>query len=262
MQNREATYGPAAGFSAGIKSRALAGRGGGGAGLKDQADRNNELMNRLAGFKEAEREEKVLKVQTLGGQIVRHDLSAEEGGEQGGPVYFVGSFRGSELHLTKVTGTVQMRPQFHHLDAEEQRNRIAASRATDPGAGLGGPIAPVADPRAVLQKVKLGEESEKDKLQNLARQQLQQAEAEEWIKLDYVDEDEEEAFEVFREKLFVKDVDGAVALKSAVGVEDFLDAVGRGGTLVRRRKKKKTMKPEVEAESGDDMDLVPEGGAV
>lgn len=65
--------------------------------------------------------------QTLGGQLIH--------GEQGKPNYMIGTFLTDrrELHLTALDGVVQMRPQFHHLDAERQveRNRVRQARAVD-----------------------------------------------------------------------------------------------------------------------------------
>jgi len=62
----------------------------------------------------------LLKHQTLGGQIL-HD-------ERGKPNYMVGTFLTDkrELHLTALDGVVQMRAQFHHLDARDQIHRLRA----------------------------------------------------------------------------------------------------------------------------------------
>lgn len=67
--------------------------------------------------------------QTLGGQLIH--------GEQGKPNYMIGTFLTDkrELHLTALDGVVQMRPQFHHLDAVNQvdRQRVRQARAIDSG---------------------------------------------------------------------------------------------------------------------------------
>lgn len=69
----------------------------------------------------------LLKHQTLGGQIMKD--------EKGKPNYMIGTFLTDkrELHLTGLDGVVQMRPQFHHIDArmQNERNRM---RRMDPDA--------------------------------------------------------------------------------------------------------------------------------
>ena len=63
---------------------------------------------------EASDEDKI-KTQILGGKIVK--------AAAGDPVYMLGSFRGDELHLSRLTALVQLRPQLHHLDAEDELER-------------------------------------------------------------------------------------------------------------------------------------------
>jgi len=237
VQNSSGTYGAAAGFQ-GVRSRRTHVQ------IKDKADREHDIANNLTGFSEAEAENKVMKTQTLGGQIVKHDGKDEAGTK---PMYFIGAFRGSELHLTKVDGTVQMRPQFHHIDAEEQRTRMAASRDGD------GPRAP-GDPRSLLQKnQKQGEEAEKDRLENRTRATLQAAEAESWLPLDYVDEDEDEAYETWRDRMFVRDVKSATKLESAMDADEYLDAISapRRESPTRRRKKPARRKAAADTEDGE-----------
>ncbi|KAI7181864.1 hypothetical protein D0869_06690 [Hortaea werneckii] len=245
IQNDTATYGLAAGFS-GAKPRS-AGR----ANIKDQADRRQFLEQgvNMGGFAALEDEGKVHTRQTLGGQVIRHGEGEEEAGK---PLYFLGAFRGQELHLTKVDGTVQMRPQFHHLDAEEQRARLAASRASAVDASE----RPQGDPRAVLTKNKTQEESEKDKAEDRMRKLLQASEAEPWTQLEYVDEDQEEAYERFHERMFVRDVDGASKLQSGMDNDQYLDAISmpRRDSPTRRRKRRPTKKrlDEVEIDSDEE----------
>ncbi|KAK4539381.1 hypothetical protein LTR36_010982 [Oleoguttula mirabilis] len=244
VQNNTATYGLAAGFSA-AKARSS-----GRVVVKDRADREHFIRTHLDVFAEAEREELVMHKQTLGGQIMRHDGQAE--GAAGMPIYFVGAFRGEQLHLTKVDGTVQMRPQFHHLDAEEQRSRMATSRAAagDTGGGEGGAAGggrqggdqqQQQQARSLLMKNKHTSEetSDKGRLEDRTRRALQQAEQEAWVELEYVDEDQEEAYGLFRERMFVRDVGAVPGLRSGMDGEQFLDAVSapRRGSPTRRRKR-------------------------
>lgn len=72
-------------------------------------------------------ENRLLKHQTLGGQIL-HD-------ERGKPNYMVGTFLTDkrELHLTALDGVVQMRPQFHHLDAKDSLRTHSARQLRNAG---------------------------------------------------------------------------------------------------------------------------------
>ena len=56
-----------------------------------------------------------LKTQTLGGKIAEPS--------ERDPIYFLGSFKHDSIHLSHLDGVVQMRPQLHHLDAEEDINQ-------------------------------------------------------------------------------------------------------------------------------------------
>ncbi|TKA76632.1 hypothetical protein B0A55_04926 [Friedmanniomyces simplex] len=255
--NATGTYGPAAGFG-GAKPRS------GGVGrqtLKDSAARDTQIANDLLAFYDAESDKRVLRTQTLGGQITRHD-APEEAGK---PVYFVGAFRDDQLHLTKVDGTAHMRPQFHHLDAEEQRARISASRA----AALENPDArPPGEARSILaREKKVGDGwagDGRDRLEDRTRKQLQEAEAEEWVKLEYVDEDMQDAYDKFAERMFVRDVEGAARLKSGMGGWEYLDAVSapRRDSPTRRRKRPPRRRAEVadEGDGGGEVDVTG-GGA-
>ncbi|KAK5107612.1 hypothetical protein LTR62_000947 [Meristemomyces frigidus] len=251
IHNSTGTYGPAAGFSA-AKPR-TAGR----LAVTDQADRQNQIQNDLAFFHGAEADNKVMHVQTLGGQIIKHD-SADEVGK---PIYFVGAFRDNQLHLTKVDGTAQMRPQFHHLDAEEQRARIAASRAASSEVGAES-ARPAAEARALLAREKKRDDGDKSRLEDLIKADLQAAEAEEWCGLEYVDEDMDAAYELFGDRMFVRDVEQAQRLRSGVDVWEYLDLVAKprkGGVGGRRRRRRKSQVGAGQGEGGEGEDDEMEG---
>ena len=240
LHNRSGTYGLAAGLTA-ARPRAMTKDTN---TLKDPFDRELELENNLADFNELEKEGKVFSTQTLGGQIIRHD----ERHEQGKPIYLVGAFEGNQLHLTKVTGTVQVRPQFHHLDAEEERCRVAVSRAAQAESGDTGP-APIArsvQPRFISEEEKVSLEARMKSL-------LHAAEAEPWINMDYVDEDDDEAYKVFHEKLFVNEVDKAPVLVSSMDNDSYLDAISapRNEVPTRRRRRPPRRKEMVDLDGED-----------
>lgn len=241
IQNDSGTYGPASGF--GVPR----GKPGGRNQLKDKADIENQVANDLAAFRDAVDEEKVMHKQTLGGQIFRHDNQGEDIAQ---PVYFLGAFAGNQLHLSKVDGTVQMRPQFHHIDAEAHRNRLATSRATAEADGAAAKPAPVA--RGLQQSYKeMSDDKDKDAPERLMRKALADAEEESWVPLEYVDEAEEAAFELFHERMFLHDAEQAPQLNSGMDDDAFLDAVSmpREGSPHRRRKRP-PRKRDVEEEDG------------
>lgn len=243
VQNASATYGMAAGFT-GARG-GVVGPGGRRVQMRDDVDRERTITDGLIDFDNAEVEGKVFHKQTVGGQIMRHD-GPEDAGK---PMYFVGAFRGSELHLTRVSGTAQMRPQFHHLDAEHQRKRIANSRAAaaaaaDSDASAHGPEVA----RVIHQTYKPTTNNPKGELEQREfemRTALQTAHAEQWTKLKYVDEDEEDAFNTWNDKMFLQNTSeegGCARLKSSMANDEFLDAISapsKDGTTKKRRKGKR-----------------------
>ncbi|KAF2803147.1 uncharacterized protein BDZ99DRAFT_468486 [Mytilinidion resinicola] len=177
---------------------------------KKDDDEDEELKELLYRFDDANEKGHVLNKQTLGGQILKQ--------EEGEPKYMVGAFRGKELHLTKLSGIVQMRPQFHHLDAlmqQEQAARRAESDAANPNKQSG--------PRAVQIQLKNSDLENKDMAST--KQLLKAAAEEKWMKLRYHDEDSAEAYSAYREKLFVQDIKAAPKLHSVMNNEEYLEII-------------------------------------
>ncbi|KAF7194861.1 DNA-directed RNA polymerase III subunit rpc5 [Pseudocercospora fuligena] len=250
LHNISGTYGPAAGLVP-AKARGLQ-RG----TLKDNAQRDLDLENDLQSFKEAEKDKKVHDIQTLGGQIIRHHAETEAGK----PYYFVGAFQGDKLHLTKITGTVQMRPNFHHLDAEEERSRIASSRAQADAA--------MAVTQPVAQSLKQNQISNEDtkSVEYKLKAVMGAAAMERWIPMEYVDDESDRAYRAFEEKLKVRDVENAPHLKSQLDNDGYLDAISapRHDSPTRRRKRASRKKETVELEDDEDeqmADVDAEAGA-
>lgn len=259
-EERRVTYGLASGLQVGLAGQRVGGTVRN--GLKDEADREGAIQDDMIEFDTAKSEGRALHTQTLGGQILRHDsdIEAEK------PVYFVGAFRGDELHLSRMAGTVQMRPLFHHLDAEDQRTRIIGSGAgvyaapadasTDGGAA-GPPARPVEKAKVVHQSYKQapsgmanprGELEEHTTAMRLA---LQTAAEEQWVPLEYIDEDDDGAFKMWQERMFVKDTANAAPLKSSMDGEEYLDAVsGRAGSPSVAKKAKGRQKSFGESDGG------------
>lgn len=235
LHNHSGTYGPAAGLAP-PKPRARN-------QAKEKADRELELDQDLRAFREAERDDKVHAKQTLGGQLIRHDTEAEAGK----PHYFVGAFQGDHLFLTKVDATAQLRPNFHHLDAEEERARIAISRAQAEAAGP--------QQQGPGRAVKPKDESDVDKttVEWKLMNGLKKAREETWIKMEYVDDEDQMAYDAFEKNLKVKNTAEAPVLKTELDHDAFLDAVGpqKHGSPTRRRKRQ----PKKEAVDVDDEDM-------
>ncbi|TQW00471.1 hypothetical protein V2A60_001550 [Cordyceps javanica] len=188
------SHGLAGGFGFGAVQQ----RGGGGGA---SGRRRNEVdAEDLIDWNEAVRQDKVLRTQTLGGQYPDADEVQ----------YMVGVFQGNDLHLTPVSSLVHLRPQLHHLDAATQQERQAAAKeaagsgasgaggsgAGGPG-GSGGPAA-----RAIHMSIKTTADGETVTTETIA-DRLRFVQSEAWRKMRYTDENEEAAWEVYNESLFL-----------------------------------------------------------
>lgn len=163
------TFGAAAGFA---PTGAPKGRGRGAAAAADAASADSIDAN-LARFNDAVNRNLVHHKQTLGGQII-HD-------ETGNPNYMLGAFRGNQLHLTRLDGLVQMRPQFHHVDAITHQE--TAARRSE-----------AADDRKPAQALALAQTYKDNRdvanLEELrAKNLLLLAQEEKWTTFNYFDED-------------------------------------------------------------------------
>lgn len=197
---------------------------------RDDADLEARARNLISNHPRSSYEEQLMHKQVLGGHIHKH------GNDPTLPQYYLGAFRGNELHLTKVSGTAQMRPQHHHLDAEDLRRKAAArSAAADPDA------APVE--RSILPSFKTEGEASSSlnkggalKPDEELRAGLKAAEEEEWVPVEYVDEGQEEAFEAFYDKMFVKNPATATQWQTKMDGFDYLDNISKARKGTRRRR--------------------------
>lgn len=98
-----------------------------------------------------------------------------------------------QLHLTPVDQVVQMRPQFHHIDARTEQERT--SRAREPTAGS-------AQARAIHMTVKSKVDGEESTVDTMG-ERITAAQAEKWKTHKYVDEDEDEAWKFYNENLII-----------------------------------------------------------
>lgn len=107
--------------------------------------------------------------------------------------YMVGVFRQNELHLTPLHSTLQLRPQFHHIDtATSLEKDLQRQLRIDPSAPTAPPVA-----RAVQATVKNTGEDGGGGGGDGALKALRREEGEEWVNMGWVDQDEEGAWEVF-----------------------------------------------------------------
>jgi len=100
-----------------------------------------------------------------------------------------------QLHLVPVDQVVQMRPQFHHIDAKMEQER--SSRARDAAIG-----APAAQARAIHMTVKSRVDGEDTTTDNMG-ERITAAQAEKWKTHKWVDEEEEEAWAFYADNMFV-----------------------------------------------------------
>jgi DNA-directed RNA polymerase-3 subunit RPC5 len=86
-----------------------------------------------------------------------------------------------QLHLTRLNGLVQLRTQFHHIDASAQLEAVNRRREKESQEG-----AKPAEPKAFLPTVK---KSGGDTAAEMTQAFMKSANQESWHKLNYVDED-------------------------------------------------------------------------
>lgn len=139
-----------------------------------------------------------------------------------------------------------MRPQFHHVDAqmhlESQKNRDTNDNRPPPQA------------RAALQSYKGAQDAEDAKVVH-ERGLWQRAQEEQWTRLDYYDEDDQESYSAYYEKLFVDNLDEQKKLNASMNNESYLEAISAprvdpGG---RQKKKPLTRKQRTAIEQDEDV---------
>lgn len=191
------SHGLAGGFGIGASASSGAANpsGSGLGGRNHEADPNVTPEMLLANFATANAQGRVLNKQTLAGQI--ESVTDEQ------PVYMVGVFQNSkipmidvlsrfrqvlidpahteELHLSRVNSVVQLRPQFHHVDAMTEQDRSSAR-------GLREVVNPPRqqEARAVQMAVKSVDGEDFDMSETMKT--LKEIQEEKWKSLDYKDE--------------------------------------------------------------------------
>jgi DNA-directed RNA polymerase III subunit RPC5 len=120
-----------------------------------------------------------------------------------------------ELHLTPVDQVVQLRPQFHHIDAQTELERRQSREPTAPRS---------ADPRAIHMTVKPTVDGEEETTDTMA-ERIRAVQEEPWRKLKFVDEDSIEAWELFNDRFFVENTEIIPQLVSSMTGSEYLDTI-------------------------------------
>lgn len=138
-----------------------------------------------------------------------------------------------------------MRPQFHHIDAEAELAKAAKSRD--------GPVVRTQEARAVHMTVKSNIDGEEETTDSMGKR-ITAAQSEAWKSHKYIDEDEDEAWEEFKESLFVgtekfRDPEDVLKslpkLKSSLDNAEYLDTISARKNMKVARKRIKREKVDV-----------------
>lgn len=103
-----------------------------------------------------------------------------------------------QLHLTPADQVAQLRPQFHHIDAQSEQEH--QSRVRDLTAAPPRPT----EARAIHMTVKASIDGEEDTTDNMV-ERIAATQQEAWNHLRFVDEESTDAWEAFGENLFVSE---------------------------------------------------------
>jgi hypothetical protein len=183
--------------------------------------------------------EEELQYQTLGGKV--------KPPAPGDPIYMLGSFHGDSLHLSRLDALAQMRPQLHHVDAQDEIDRKRTSLANVPGnpkAKAGTEDAPAKiETKAIDIKVKNSNDDGRDRGINANAKFLRDIQAEQWQPRKWVDESEEAAYAKYQERLHHENAEFATHLKSKLTNSEWLDKMsapreaghGKKGLLAKLR---------------------------
>ncbi|KAF1810514.1 hypothetical protein P152DRAFT_100857 [Eremomyces bilateralis CBS 781.70] len=178
----------------------------------DGEDRETLIMDRLERFATSEARGEVMNKMVVGGQILKQDL--------GMPHYMLGNVQGRELHLTPVSGIIQMRPQFHHLDAKQRMENLHRRRereADEPRQQQ--------QPRAVQQVMKSTDEDNDPFNSANSKALLQRAQEEDWQDLILHDEESEETANAYQESTVIESSSKSEALHASMTREQYLEAI-------------------------------------
>ncbi|KAI1438042.1 Sin-like protein conserved region-domain-containing protein [Xylaria sp. CBS 124048] len=178
------THGLAGGFGVGVSTMRPSKR-------RDEFERDIDMMD----WSEAVRQDKVLRSQTLGGQMLNQSETECQ--------WMVGVFKGDQLYLTPATAQIQLRPQLHHVDAMAEQERtsrregVGAVGAKD-GAGA---TASSAGARAIHMSIKSADSGGGELTTETMADRLRTVQTEAWSRLQYEDDESARSWQVFNNNL-------------------------------------------------------------
>ncbi|CAK7265046.1 hypothetical protein SEPCBS57363_001382 [Sporothrix epigloea] len=223
------SHGLAGGFGVGgTQGNTRNGGAGGGRAAAAHAEVEGPTTTSSTDWSEAVRQDRVLRLQTLGGMCPPARIAEAK--------WMIGVFDGGNLHLTPVSSLVHLRPQLHHIDAETEverakhRDTTAAGVASGDGASAGRPGGP-GGPRAIHMTVKsVGADGDEFITETMA-DRLRAVQMENWARMVYVGDDDENSWEAYDQALFLKDTAGALKAATAADTAKNTGAVeGVSGT--------------------------------
>ncbi|KAF2708766.1 hypothetical protein K504DRAFT_482274 [Pleomassaria siparia CBS 279.74] len=229
-------YGTAAGFERVMPRMSTRPGAAGGEAPAAAAIDDDNIDEYITNFEDANEKGHVLNTQTFGGQIMGDEGSA--------PSYMVGTFKDDQLHLTKLNGLVQMRTEFHYLDATAQLDAVNRRREKESQEG-----AKPTEPKAFLPTVK---KSGGDTAAELTQSFFKSANQEKWAKLQYSDEDSQLAYDAYSEHLFLADPSAAPKLHSTMNNSQYLDNISAPSKKRRAPRRREDL---VEISDSDDEDV-------
>lgn len=181
----------------------------------------------------------ILQTQTLGGKIVAP--TARD------PIYLLGCFRQDQIHLSALDSVVQMRPQLHHIDAEEELSQKRSQSSSGPAAakqkaGANG-VAVKVESKAIEIKIKDTKDDPKDRSLNENAKMLRDIQVDDWDEHEWIGEEELDAKDVFGSQLHLSfsSTLSPARLKSSISNGDWLDKMsapredGKKGLLAKLR---------------------------
>jgi RPC5 protein len=195
-------------------------------------------------YEDAETSTHRLETQTLGGKITAPS--------ERDPIYFLASLRKNALYLSHLDGVVQMRPELHHLDAEEEMNQKRFQVAsTAAGAKLKAAPEPglsKLESKAIEIKLKDSKDEARDRTLNENARLLRDIQIDTWRSHRWIDQDHA-ASQAARDRFLANKAHDEVAqsdtqanqLRSALSNGDWLDKMsapredGKKGLLAKLR---------------------------
>ncbi|KAL1591411.1 hypothetical protein SLS60_012024 [Paraconiothyrium brasiliense] len=236
-------YGIASGFERAMPRATRPGAPPGEAIAQPALDDNGNEDEYVANFEDANEKGHVLNTQTYGGQLVKEDGK--------GPTYMLGTFKKNQLHLTRLNGLVQLRTQFHHLDAVNQLEAAQRRREKESQDG-----AKPTEPKAFMPTVK---KAGGDTAAEITQAFMKATNSEKWNKLIYHYEDADASYAAFEERLFLAETKDAPKLHSSMSDDQYLDAISAPSSGKSSKKKSSHKRPETVdiSDSDDDVEKMP-----